>query len=160
MSTRATNDNEPSHQSGGREVPEHLCQIPERTRLREDVHRAELAGAVDSFRFGVSREDDHGQVRKTASDSGENREPVESGHDEIEENAIDSRRLDDIQGFGSIESHENIMTLHAQDLRKHLGHRGIVLNYQYSHERVRAGSIRAEGFARQGITFGMAHGNQ
>ena len=160
MSSQATKRGERGQQSGGREVPEHLCQIPERTRLRENVYRAELAGAVDRFRFGVSREDDHGQLRKTASDSGENREPVESGHDEIKEDAVHSRRLDDIQSFDSIESHENIMTFHAQNLRKHLGHRRIILNDQYSHGRLRARSIRAEGFARQGITFGTAHGNR
>jgi hypothetical protein len=137
-------------------VPEHLCQISERTGLGENVYGAQLACSVDRLSFGVGREDDHGQVRKTASDAGENREAVESGHDQIKENTIDSRRLDYIQGFDSVESHENIMTLHAQYLRKHLGHRRVVLDYQYSHVPVRMGSIRAEGFARQGLTFGAA----
>ena len=158
MSSEATEKDGGNHQSGGREVSEHLCQISKRTRLREEVRRAELACAVDGLTFGVSREDDHRQVREAASDARENREPVESGHDEIKENAVDSRPLDDIQSFDSVESHENIVTFDTQYLCEHLGHGRIILHHQYSHGRLREGSIRAEGFPRQGITLGTAHG--
>lgn len=147
------------HNSGGREVPEHLRQIPKPARLREDVCRPELACAVGRCTLGVSREDNHGQVREAASDAGENGESVESGHDQIKENPVEGRRFDDLHSFGSIEGHEDIVTLEAERLREHLSYRRIVVDYQYSHGRLRGDSIRAGGFARQELTFETAHGD-
>jgi hypothetical protein len=45
----------------------------------------------------------------------------------------------------------------SQNLSEHLGYGRIVLDNQYAHLQVRVGSIRAEGSARQGLTFGTAH---
>jgi hypothetical protein len=49
------------------------------------------------------------------------------------------------------------MPFDAQNFSKHLGDGRIVFNNQYAHEGVRRNSIRAEGFARQGLTFGSSH---
>jgi hypothetical protein len=51
------------------------------------------------------------------------------------------------------------MPFDAQYLRQHLGNRRIVLDNQYSHGGLCGGSIRAEGSARQGLTFRTTHGN-
>jgi len=138
-------------------VPENLRQVPKRTRLCEDVHCAEFARPVDRLCFGVSREDDNRQIREATSNTRENRKTVEPRHDEIKEDTIDRRRLQDIERFNAVEGHEDIMPFDAQYLRKHLGNRRIVLDNQYSHGALRGGSIRAEGSARQGLTFGTAH---
>jgi hypothetical protein len=138
-------------------VPEHFRQIPERAWLREDIDRAELARPVSCFGLGVSREDHHGQVRKSASDARKNRETIESGHDEIKEDTIDRRSLNDIERFNSVEGHEDIMPFDSQNFGEHLGNGRIVFDDQYAHRQVRGGSIRAEGSARQGLTFGTTH---
>ena len=140
------------------EVPEHLCQIPKRTRLREDVHGAELASPVGGLRLSMSREDHDGQIRKSAADTRQHRETVESRHHEIEENAIDRRSFDDIERFDPIKSYENIVSFDAQDLCEDLSNRGIVFDNEYAHGEVPGRSIRAETFARQELTFGTMHG--
>lgn len=106
----------------------------------------------------MSREDDHRQIRKSASDARENREAVESRHHQIEENAIDRCRFDDIERFDSIESHEHVVSFDAQNLCEHLSNRGIVFDDEYAHGGVPEGSIRAEGFPRQELTFETTYG--
>jgi hypothetical protein len=143
--------------SGRGEVSEHLRQIPKGAWLREDIDRAELTRSVSRFGLCVSREDHYWQVRKSASDARENREAIESGHDEIKEDAIDRRSLNDIERFNSVEGHENIMPFDSQNLGEHLGNGRIVFDNQYAHKCPRGGSIRAEGSARQDLTFGTVH---
>lgn len=138
-------------------MPEHFRQIPKRAGLREDVYRAELARPIGSFGLGVSREDHHRQIRKSTSDSRKNGQTIESRHDEIKENTIDRRRLDHVERFHSVEGDEHVVPFDPQNFSEHLGYGRIVLDNQYAHLRVRMGSIWAEGFARQGLTFGPGH---
>ena len=139
-------------------MPEHLRQIPKRTRLREDVYGTKLARPEGCFSLRVSREDDYRQIRKAASDARKDREAVESRHYEIKEYTIDRRGFDDIECFNSIEGHENVVSFDAQNLCEHLGHRRVVFDNEYAHGGVPPGSIRAEASARQDLTFGTAYG--
>src|SRR5262249_12547527 len=125
--------------------------------FREDVYGAQLARPVRCFGLGMSREDDHRQIGKSASNARENRKAIKSGHDEIEENAIDRRGFHDIEGFDPVEGYQYVVSFDTQHFREHLSDRRIVFDDQYAHGRLRARSIRAEGSARQGLTFGTAH---
>lgn len=138
-------------------MPEHFRQVSKRTGLRKDVYRAELARPMRCLRLGVSREDYHRQIRKSASDPRKNGKTIESRHDEIKEDAIDCCGFHHVERFGSVEGHEDVMPFDPQNFGEHLGYGRIVFNNQYAHGRVRGGSIRAEGFARQGLTFGSPH---
>jgi len=66
-----------------------------------------------------------------ASNAREHGESVEARHDEIKEDAIDDRRLEDAQAFAPIESHQHVMSLEAQRVCDHLGDRRIVLDHKY-----------------------------
>jgi hypothetical protein len=138
-------------------VPEHFRQIAERAWLREDVDRAEFARPVSCFGLSVSREDHNWQIWKSASNARKNGETIESRHDEIKEDTIDRCSFDNIERFNSVEGHENVMPFDSQNFGEDLGNRRIVFDNQYAHGRLRGGSIRAEGFARQGLTFGTPH---
>jgi hypothetical protein len=50
------------------------------------------------------------------------------------------------------------MSFDAQNLCEHLGNRRIVFDNKYAHGGVPARSIRAETYARQGLTFGTSYG--
>src|ERR1700730_763306 len=134
--------------SGRSEVPEHFRQVPKRAWLREDINRAELARPVSGFGLGVSREDHHWQIRKSATNARQNGKTIESWHDEIKEDTIDRRGFDNIERFNPIEGHEDVMPFDSQHFGEHLGNGRIVIDNQYAHRRVRWGSIRAEGSAR------------
>jgi len=138
-------------------MPEHFRQVSKRTGLRKDVYRPELARPMRCLGLGVSREDHHRQIRKSASDPRKYGQTIESRHDEVKEDAIDWRGFDHVERFHPVEGHENVMPFDAQNLGEHLGYGRIVFNNQYAHGRLRGGSIRAEGFARQGLTFGSTH---
>jgi len=138
-------------------MPEHFRQVPKSTGLRKDVYRAEFSRPMGGFGLGVSREDHHWQMWKSASDPRKNGKTIESRHDEIKEDAIDCCGFDHVERFDSVEGHENVMPFDPQNFGEHLGYGRIVFNNQYAHGRVRGGSIRAEGFARQGLTFGSPH---
>ena len=138
-------------------MPEHFRQVSKRAGLRKDVYSAEFARPKGCFGFGMSREDHHRQIRESASDPRKNGQTIESRHDEIEEDTIDGRGFDHVERFDSVKGHKDVMPFDPQDLGEHLGDRRIVFNNQYAHRRLRGGSIRAEGFARQGLTFGSIH---
>ena len=138
-------------------MPEHFRQVPKRAGLREDVYRAELARPMGGFGLGVGREDHHWQIRKSTSDSRKTGKTIESRHDEIKENTIDRCGFHHVERFHSVEGHQDVVPFDSQNLSEHLGYGRIVLDYQSAHSRVRVGSIRAEGFARQGLTFGTVH---
>ena len=138
-------------------MPEHFRQIPERAWLGEDIDRAQFARPVGGFGLGVSRKDHDGQIRKSATNARKNGKTIESRHDEIKEDTIDRRGFDNIERFNPIEGHEDVMPFDSQHFGEHLGNGRIVFDNQYAHGRVRGGSIRAEGSARQGITFGTGH---
>jgi hypothetical protein len=138
-------------------VPEHFRQIPKRAWLREDVYRSQFTCPVGCFGLSMSRKDHHWQIRKSAPNARENRETIESRHDEIKEDTIDRCGFNDIERFNTIEGHEDVMPFDSQNFGEHLGNGRIVFDNQYAHGRVRGGSIRAEGSARQGITFGTAY---
>ncbi len=139
-------------------MSEHLRQIPKRTRFREDIYSAQLACPKGCLRLGMSREDHHGEIRESAPDARQYREAVQSGHDEIKENAIDRRGFDDIERLNAIEGHQNVVSFDAQNLCEYLGNRRVVFDDKYAHGGVPAGSIRAEAAARQGLTFGTSYG--
>ena len=138
-------------------MPEHLRQIPKGAWLREDIDRAELARPMSCFGLGVSREDHHWQIRKSAPDSRKNGKTIKSRHDEIKEDTIDRRGFDHLERFDSVEGHEDVMSFYTQNFGEHLGNGRIVFDDQYAHGRLRGGSIRAEGSARQGLTFGTLY---
>src|SRR5215471_10990426 len=122
METTANpSDDDRSDQRSGRcEVPKHLGQIAKGTRFREDVYGAQLARPVRCFGLGMSREDDHRQIGKSASNARENRKAIKSGHDEIEENAIDRRGFHDIEGFDPVEGYQYVVSFDTQHFREHL----------------------------------------